>query len=143
MSAKEIRALERLFFSECNKGKATAVTVIDKLCATNWLSHRETGEDIQGLENVKKHMNMVFNAFPDAHWTIDDIIVEGNKAVVRYTFTGTHKGKYMDATPTNKKVTLSAITIDRFAHAKMVESWESTDTLSFMQQLGLIPTPNK
>jgi predicted ester cyclase len=30
-------------------------------------------------------MSEFFSAFPDAHWTIDDMAVEGDKAAVRYT----------------------------------------------------------
>jgi hypothetical protein len=38
-------------------------------------------------------MSGMFDAFPDAHVAIDDIVAEGDKAVVRCTVTGTHKGE--------------------------------------------------
>jgi len=57
--------------------------------------------------------------------------------------TGTHKGEFMGIPPTNKKVTISAITIDRIAGGKYVEEWLRFDTLDFMQQLGIVPTPKK
>jgi predicted ester cyclase len=44
---------------------------------------------------------------------------------------------------TNKKLTLSAIEIDRVAGGKFVECWERYDTLGMMQQLGIIPKPGK
>jgi predicted ester cyclase len=88
-------------------------------------------------------MSKMYDVFPDIHFTIDDMVVEGNKAVVRYTNTGTHKGEFMGIPPTNKKVTMWAIGIDRIAGGKFVESWGRYDTLGFMQQLGLVPTPGK
>jgi predicted ester cyclase len=88
-------------------------------------------------------MGEVFDAFPDTHMTIEDLIVEGDKVVGRYTMTGTHKGAYMGIPPTNKKLTMSVIEIDRFVGGKCVESWLKADTLGMMQQLGAIPTPGK
>jgi predicted ester cyclase len=75
--------------------------------------------------------------------TLDDMIVEGDKAVVRYTFIGTHKGEIMGIPPTNKKATNWIIQIDRIAGGKFVECWVRSDTLGFMQQLGVVPTPKK
>jgi steroid delta-isomerase-like uncharacterized protein len=143
MSTKETKALERRFLEEWNKGKAAAMAVIDELCATNCVFHSGTGEDIRGLKDFKQYMSQVFSAFPDIHFTIDDMVVEGDKAVVRYTNTGTHKGEFMGIPPTNKKVTNWLIQIDRFAGGKVVEGWLRFDTLGLMRQLGLVPTPKK
>jgi steroid delta-isomerase-like uncharacterized protein len=142
MSAKDLKALERRFFEEWNKGKAAAMAAIDKTCAADIVWH-SAGEDIRGLKDFKKSMGEFFDAFPDNHFAIDDMIVEGDKVAVRYRITGTHKGEFMGIPPTNKKVTLWAIEIDRIAAGKFVEGWIRFDTLGWMQQLGVIPTPGK
>jgi len=143
MSAKEIKALERHFFEEWNKGKAAAMAAIDEFCATNLVFHRGTGEDIRGLKDFKQLMSKFYSAFPDNHFTIDDMVAEGDKAAVRYAITGTHKGEWRGVPPTNKKMTVSVIQIDRIAGGKLVEGWERYNTLGVMQQLGLAPTPGK
>jgi hypothetical protein len=143
MSTKDLKTLERRFLTEWNKGKAAAMTVIDELCAANMVFHHGTGEDIRGLKAFKQYFSGFFDAFPDNHITLDDIVVEGDKAVIRYTVTGTHKGEFMGIHPTNKKVSLPVIEIDRFAGGKVVEGWDAFDTLGFMQQLGVVPTPKK
>ena len=144
MSAKEIKALERHVLEENNKGKAAAMAVMDELYATDFVMHGSTeSEDVHGLKDVKQSMSEYFNAFPDIHYTLDDIVVEGDKAVVRCTVTGTHKGEFMGIPPTNKKVTVWAMSIYRIAGGKFVESWEMMDTLGMMQQLGVVPTPKK
>jgi hypothetical protein len=51
MSAEEIKALERRFFEELNKGKAAFMVVIDELFATDFVWHPGTGEDIRGLKD--------------------------------------------------------------------------------------------
>jgi steroid delta-isomerase-like uncharacterized protein len=143
MSAKDLKALSRRFVEEWNKGKAAAMAVIDEMAATNLVFHRGNGEDIHGIKDYKQFMSEFYNAFPDNHMTIDDMVAEGDKVVMRYTLTGTHKGEYMGIPPTNKKATGWMIEIDRYAGGKFVEAWERFDTLGFMQQLGLIPTPGK
>jgi steroid delta-isomerase-like uncharacterized protein len=141
MSAKDLKALTRRFIKEWNKGKAAAMAVIDEMYATNFVSHGD--EDIRGIKNVKKSTSEEFKAFPDLHFTIDDMVAEGDKVAARITMTGTHKAEYMSAPPTNKKITIKAITIERFAGGKIVEEWGIADTLGLMQQLGLAPTPKK
>jgi steroid delta-isomerase-like uncharacterized protein len=141
MSAKDLKALTRRFIEEWNKGKAAAMAVIDEMYATNFVSHGD--EDIRGIKNVKQSTSEEFSAFPDLHFTIDDMVAEGDKVAARITMTGTHKGEYMGAPPTNKKITIRAIAIERFAGGKIVEEWGMTDTLGLMQQLGLVPTPKK
>jgi len=141
MSAKDLKALTRRFIEEWNKGKAAAMAVIDEMYATNFVSHGD--EDIRGIENVKQSTSEEFSAFPDLHLTIDDMVAEGDKVAARITMTGTHKGEYMGAPPTNKKITIRAIAIERFAGGKIVEEWGMTNTLGLMQQLGVVPTPKK
>jgi len=143
MSAKEIKALERRFINEWNKGKAAAMTVIDELCATNIAYHGGSGEEIHGIKGFKQSMSEFYSAFPNNHFTIDDMVVEGDKVAVRWTMTGTHKGEFVGVPPTNKKMTIWGIYIDRIAGGKFVETWERFDTLSLMQQLGFVPTPGK
>jgi len=143
MSAKEIKALEHRWVKEWNKGKAAAMAAIDELYATDYVEHGATGEDTHGIKDYKKSISELYSAFPDLHFTLDDMVVEGDKAAVRFTFSGTHKGEFMGCPPTNKKWTVWGIWIDRIAGGKFVESWVRYDTLGFMQQLGLVPTPEK
>ena len=143
MSAEEIKALERRFVKALNKGKAAAMAVIDELCSADFVSHGGAGEDIRGEKDFKKDCDEWYRVFPDIHFVIDDMVVEGDKVAVRHTWTGTHKGEFMGIPPTNKKVTMWEIYIDRIIEGKFVESWVRYDTLGVMQQLGLVPTPRK
>jgi len=142
MLTKDLKALVRRLYEECNKGKAAAIAVIDELYATDIVQHG-TGEDTRGIKNYKQSFSEGYNAFPDPHYTIDDMIAEGDKVAVRFTMTGTHKGEFMGRPPTNKKVTVWGIFIHRIVGGKVVEEWARYDTLGFMQQLGVIPTPKK
>lgn len=143
MSAEEIKALERHLYEECNKGKAAALAVIDELYATDFVYHSSTGRDIRGIKDYKQHVSDMYSAFPDFHFTIDDMVAEGDKVAVRLTMTGTHKGAFKGIPITNKKVTMWEIQIDHVAGGKFVEGWSRYNTLGLMQQLGIIPPPGK
>jgi len=143
MSVEDIKSLERRFFEELNKGKAAGMAVLNELVANDIVFHSGRGEDIRGLKDFKQYYSGIYSAFPDVHFTIDDMVVEGDKAVIRWTVTCTHKGEYRGIPPTNKKVTKWAIQIDRIAGDKYMEIWERFDTLSWMKQLGVVPTPEQ
>ena len=143
MSTNENKALERRWFRAFDKGKDAVMAVTDELYSDDFVLHSATGEDVQGLKATKRYMDEIFTAFPDIHMKLDDAVAEGDKVAVRFTVTGTHKGKFMSAPATNKKMTMWSIQIDRIANGKFVEGWERTDTLGLMQQLGLIPKPKK
>jgi len=143
MSAKEIKALERRLYEKYNKGEAAGLAVMDELYATDIVYHSSTGRDIRGIKDYKQHVSEFYSAFPDVQFTIDDVVAEGDKVAVRLTVTGTNKGAFGGIPPTNKKVTMWEIQIDRVAGGKIVEGWSRYDTLGLMQQLGLIPTPGK
>jgi predicted ester cyclase len=84
---------------------------------------------------------MLRNAFPDFKATIDDIVAESDKVVIRMTWSGTHKGEFMGIPATGKRVSFGVIDIMRIAGGKLVEHWGQTDTMGMMQQLGAIPAP--
>jgi len=140
---KDLRALGRHLVEEFNKGKSAGLAVMEELYATDMVFHGADGKDIHGLRDYLQHNIEFYNAVPDANFTIDDVIVEGDKGVWRLTLMGTLTGKLGDIQPTNKKAKISVIIIDRIAKGKFVEEWESYDRLGAYQQLGIIPALGK
>jgi predicted ester cyclase len=97
-------------------------------------------QDIRGYELAKQLSSTFFAAFPDAHITGEDVISEGDRVVRRYTTRGTHQGEtQMFGPPTGRQIEQKGITIHRIEEGKIVEEWESYDSLSMMKQLGLAP----
>jgi len=68
---------------------------------------------------------------------------EGETVMVRWFCRGTHKGDLNGISPTGKQITISGISIARFANGKMVEGWVNWDALGLMQQLGVVPELGK
>ena len=136
MSTEENRAINRRAYEEGLNQRNLAV--FDELCAPDFVAHRFS-RTIEGLESYKQFLSMYLTAFPDLYFTIEDEIAEGDKVVARNTWSGTHKGDFMGIPPTGKQVTVTGITIARFANGKGVEIWLDADELGMMQQLGVIP----
>jgi steroid delta-isomerase-like uncharacterized protein len=99
------------------------------------------GPSIIGRTAVVEWYAMFAAAFPDWHTTIDDMVAEGDKVVVRITSNGTHQGEFQGLPATGKPYTQNAIAIFHLTNGKIVEAWVQTDILSMMQQLGLMPAP--
>jgi predicted ester cyclase len=99
------------------------------------------GPSIIGRTALVEFYTMFFAAFPDWHTTIDDMVAEGDKVVVRITSNGTNLGDYQAISATGKPYTQHAIVIYRLTNGKIVEGRLQTDMMSMMQQLGLMPAP--
>ena len=74
-------------------------------------------------------------AFPDWQTTIEDLIAEGDKVVVRITQRGTHQGTFFGLAATGKQVSVTGVAIFRLRYGQIVEEWLITDQLGARQQL--------
>ncbi len=93
----------------------------------------------RGPNGAKQVVTLYRSAFPDTQITIDDILAEGDKVMVRWTGRGTHKGQLLNLAATEKQVTVRGIDVYRIFGGKIQETWISWDALGFLQQLGAVP----
>jgi predicted SnoaL-like aldol condensation-catalyzing enzyme len=91
-------------------------------------------------EGGKMFLQSFANGFPDARFTIDDMVAEGDRVVTKKTVSATHTGEFAGIPPTGNRVELTYVDILRLRDGRIVEHWLSMDQLTFMQQLGVIPT---
>ena len=140
MSTEENKALIRRAYEEGFNQKNLAV--FDEMDAPDFIVHNAS-TTMEGLEAFKQFLSMYLNAFPDARFTVEDMIAEGDKVVARHTFRGTQTGELMGIPPTGKQVTTTGVTITRFANGMGVELWGNSDDLGLLQQLGVVPAPGQ
>ena len=114
--------------------------VYDELNDPEFVNHSAPPGIPSDREGGKVYLGAFLNAFPDCHFTVDDMIAEGDQVVTNKTFTGTHEAEFAGIPPTSRRVTLQFVDIMRVRDGRIVEHWLSMDQLSFMQQLGVIPT---
>jgi predicted ester cyclase len=80
-------------------------------------------------------------SFPDVISTIEFLIAEGDKVVARWRSRASHQGDYMGISPTGNRVEFTGISVYRIERGKFVESWNVSDDLGLMRQLGAVPEP--
>ena len=139
MSIEENKALIRRWGEALNNRNLAAV---DEIFAAKYDGHTP-GAELNSPESVRQVLTVFFTAFPDLHITVEDLIAEGDKVVIRFTSTGTHQGEYLGIAATGKQVTGTGIAIYRIAGGKVVEEWAERDMLGLMQQVGAIPAPGQ
>jgi len=120
----------------CKGGDFAAFT--EKCVDCDFISHDPISGD-GNLESLEKEIDSLREGFSDLEVTINDIVAEGDKVVVRQTINATHQGEFMGAKPTGKQVAITETVIMRLKGGKIVESWVNIDNLGLMQQLGIIP----
>ena len=77
----------------------------------------------------------------DPRFTIEDVIAEGDRIVVRWTNSGTNVGEFLGIPPTQPSFTIAGIDIYRAEDGKLAEHWHVVDVYGQMVQLGLLPQP--
>jgi steroid delta-isomerase-like uncharacterized protein len=140
MSTEQNKATAHQFIEEVlNQGNMSR---INDLLAPDFVEHEEMPPGVpRDREGVTLLMTMLRSAFPDFKATIDDMIAEGDKVVVRMTWTGAQQGEFMGMPPSGKPMSIGVIDIFRMGKGKLVEHWGLSDTMSMMEQLGAMPAP--
>ncbi|MDP9331245.1 MAG: ester cyclase [Actinomycetota bacterium] len=132
------KAVVQRFIEEVQNQKDWAV--FDELNAPDFVNLSAPSGMPGDLEGGKMFLAAFVNAFPDSHVTIDDMIAEGDRVATKKTMTGTHTGEFNGIAPTGKRVEIQFVDILRLRDGQIIEHWLSMDQLSFMQQLGVIPS---
>ena len=73
------------------------------------------------------------------HWSVKEQIAEDNKVLTRVLWSSPPQGEFLGTPATNRVVQIWGMVIDRFAERKVKSTRMLLDTLSMMQQLGIVP----
>ena len=141
MSTEENKALARRIFEEA--GSQGNYAVIDEAIAPTFVYRTSALPESHGPAGFKEFFTEHRRTFPDIHYTLEEVVAEGEKVVVRWTATGTHQGDLMGIPPTGKPVKAPGITIFRFANGQIVDGGTVWDALALLQQLGVVPAPGQ
>ena len=93
---------------------------------------------VKGVAGFSSTVSSVIAGFPDIKWTIEDIISEGSKVIVRWHWNGTNTALFRGIPASNKKVTDNAIVIYQLKDGKVTNAWLQGDRLGVLTQIGVI-----
>lgn len=118
------------------------LSAVERYLADNFVAHDPPMAGLSGdAAGFRDAAAMIRAAFPDWRSDVHLLVAEGDYVVERFTASGTHRGEFMGAAPTNRRVAMPGINIFRVEDGKIVERWGNLDVLGLFTQLGVVPEP--
>lgn len=136
MSTEANKILARRVFEEVLNGRN--LDLLDELAAPDYVEHSPLPGQGTGVSGIRDRYRVLFNAF-DFQFTVEDVIAEGDKVVLRWTQTGTHVGPIFDMPATGRSSRTTGIEIWRVENGRLAEHWDVVDLFGQLMQLGLLP----
>ena len=127
------KAIVRRFVEEIfTRGNPAAV---DELVAEDFVPHTwpSTGD---GRADLKAAIERVRAGLADVDFTIEDLIAEDDRVVVRLTSGARQVGEFMGMPPSGRSYRIDEIHIFRLRDGQVVEHWHQMDGMGLMRQLS-------
>lgn len=109
-------------------------TLLDDLLAPGYVGE-VNGNQIIGREAAKRVIGGFLAAFPDVRYNVEDLVVEGDKVLVRWRATGSQLGPFGGQAPTGKGVTMVGMTLFQVAGPQIAALWNLWDVQGLLEQL--------
>lgn len=137
---KNPKAVAEKMMAELNKRNIEGVLAH---CAANARFHGWGPLPLEGA-GYRQAMTEILAAFPDARFTVLDVVADGDKVVVRHQLEGTHTGlAFQGIARTNLKIVVPATVTFHIQNGKATELWLNADMFGLLMQLGANPLANR
>ena len=90
-------------------------------------------------QSVSRYAERYLQAVPDLHFVEEDIVVQGNRAVLVWKAHGTHKGKLMNIPPTGRNVAVRGTSVLTVRDGKVARGLYIWDVAGLLRSIGLLP----
>ena len=138
MSVESNKALVRRWFEEIVNGRTDPTvfqSALDETIAPNFVDW-DGPDPTNGREAMRRAVPMLLKALPDAFFTVEQLIGEGDLVAVRVRGQATHTGEVMGIAPTGKHITWAENEIYRLADGRIVESWGEGSLEEALAEIG-------
>ena len=104
--------------------------------------HQIRSRDVgPGREHIRQSLASTRESWPDLKIVVEHAVAEDDWVMGHCTTIATHSQPVMGVAPTNRRIQATFWDLHRFnAEGQIVETWNLTDSLAIMQQLGLVPS---
>jgi steroid delta-isomerase-like uncharacterized protein len=131
----ENKALVQQLYALLNEGDVEAVGA---LVSPDYLEHNPLPGQGSGREGVVDRFSMITTGLAP-RFSIEDVVAEGDRVVVRWTNTGTHVAEFAGIPATGRTFTIAGVDVYRVSENALCEHWDVVDQLSLLGQLGVLP----
>jgi steroid delta-isomerase-like uncharacterized protein len=137
MNTEETKRVVLSLYERLNNGDPEG---IGSLVTQDYVEHDPLPGQGTGRDGVVDRFSMLVGALTP-RFTVEDVVAEGDKVVVRWTNAGTHVAEFGGIPATGRSFTIAGIDVYRVANGAICEHWHVIDQLSMLGQLGLLPAP--
>jgi steroid delta-isomerase-like uncharacterized protein len=132
MSDANKQLMQRFYEEVFSKGNLDA---IDELVAEDCVEHSPPpGFPMGDLRTaLKQFTQMMRDAIPDVHFTVDQVIAEGDLTAAYWTAEGTFQGELFGVPPSGNRVSFAGVDLVRAVDGKATDHWGFDN---MMMQLG-------
>ena len=95
-----------------------------------------------GLDYLKGRAQSLFNAFPDVHFEIEDIVQREDLLAARVTLEGTQRGEFAGIPVTGKRMRVYDFAMYRIVGGKITDVWSLIDMHGLRDQLETSGSPS-
>ena len=113
------------------------VDAFDALLSPGYRRIGSAGDD-HSLAEFKASIVATRAAFPDLVTTVDEIVVEGDHAAIRWHSTGSHRHSFLGVPATNREVTVSGATFAHFNGDRIEREYVTWDPRALLAALGIM-----
>jgi steroid delta-isomerase-like uncharacterized protein len=113
------------------------IDALDELLSADYRRIGSAGEE-HDVAEFKASIIATRSAFPDLVTTIDEIVIEGDRAAIRWHSTGNHEHSFLGVPATKRQVAVSGATFARFENDRIVEEFVTWDPRALLTALGII-----
>jgi steroid delta-isomerase-like uncharacterized protein len=93
------------------------------LMVPDFLDHDPLPGQPAGAAGGEYVVSTMHTAHPDLRFSIDDLVAQEDRVVIRWTLRGTNTGPMLGRPPSGQPVELAAIVIFRIADGRIAERW--------------------
>jgi steroid delta-isomerase-like uncharacterized protein len=93
---------------------------------------------LQGRAAVLESFRKLFTAFPDWQVTIEQLIVDGDRAAIVCSTNATHSAEFMGLPGTGRKTQVSGVFVLRLGEAAIEEELRLYDFTALLVQVGVL-----
>jgi steroid delta-isomerase-like uncharacterized protein len=135
MTIEGSKDLVQRLYTHLNDGDVEAV---GDLVSQDYVEHNPLPGQGSGRDGVLDRFSMITVGLAP-RFTIEDVVAEGDRVVVRWTNAGTHVAEFAGIPATGRPFTIAGIDIYRVADGLLREHWDVVDQLALLGQIGLLP----
>jgi steroid delta-isomerase-like uncharacterized protein len=93
----------------------------------------------RGPRGISRSVERYLRAFPDLSFVEEDVVVQGDRAVLVWTAHGTHGGKLMSIPPTGRKIAVRGVSVLTIENGKITRGLYVWDVAGLLRAIGLLP----